>query len=107
MLRWPCSNAKAGPWSMEEIEQLIDAMEHIPYGKWSRVQQERNFHHRSQVGLRFAHQAASLLPCWRRSSAVKATCMSCSELCVGWGTVQHMQARLAASLLVLPAIWRI
>ena len=45
-----CSNAKAGPWSMEEIEQLIAAMETIPYGKWSRVQQEKNFHHRSQVG---------------------------------------------------------
>ena len=44
-----CSNAKAGPWSMEEIEQLIDAMETIPYGKWARVQQEKSFHHRSQV----------------------------------------------------------
>lgn len=44
-----CSNAKAGAWTAEEIDKLITAMEKIPYGKWSRVQSEHHFHHRSQV----------------------------------------------------------
>lgn len=61
-----CSNTKAGPWSAEEIEQLIVAMEHVPYGKWAKVQSEYHFGHRSQVwadpgSARFARLAA--LPC--------------------------------------------
>lgn len=46
------NNTKAGPWSAEEIEQLIVAMEHVPYGKWAKVQSEYHFGHRSQVDLK-------------------------------------------------------
>ena len=96
---WLCSGAKAGPWTMEEIERLILAMEEIPYGKWSKVQSERNFQHRSQVPARLAHgrllMAAATwisgtvfdVPFKQRSCARNMHVVLCASLWPGAGCV--------------------